>query len=381
METPKRRFNANAVKFGGVHPYVVRTSQNNGRRATIVADDKWLNPGKTISFGQDTATIFYQPEPYFTGDKIKVLSFRHGKLNEKIACYLLTIMRKAFSNFTWGTSSFNEKVLKSVVVSLPIVGCCSRQIDFDYMDAFIRELEKVRVRELEDARIRELGKWFAASGLDNYRLTAKERKALDDWREGKVFLVGYNLGSLFDIHPTRAYKLTNATLFSHDGVNPVITNGSVNNGIGGMSKLSCTESGDMITFSDTTTADSIFYQPIDFVGYPHVQGLYSREIKWTFCQLLYITAQFRKNAIGLNFDYAHKFTRKIASSMEIQFPVVTSSHEIDFDFMETFIKATIKQTIRGVVEWKDREIAATRQAIGGSVGASGISREVPPQGR
>ena len=59
-------------------------------------------------FGQDTATIFYQEKPYFTGDKIKVMSYRDCELNPELACYLLTVMRKAFQNFAWGQSSFNE---------------------------------------------------------------------------------------------------------------------------------------------------------------------------------------------------------------------------------------------------------------------------------
>ena len=372
VETPKRRFNANAVKFGGVHPYVVRTSQNNGRRGTIVADEKWLNPGKTISFGQDTATIFYQPEPYFTGDKIKVMSFLKGALNESVACYFLAAMRKSFASFSWGTSSFNENVLKEVVVSLPVVDEDSRQLDLAYMESYIRELESARVRELE--------KWLRASGFNDCSLTSKERKAVDDYCLGNVPTAVFRIGALFDIHPTRAYKLTNAKLFALDGKNPVVTNGSVNNGIGGCSLLPCTEEGNMITFSDTTTSEAIFYQPNAFVGYPHVQGLYSRVIKWTDRQLLYIVSLFRKMAVGLDFDYAHKFTRKIAADMELLLPVVAKgSREIDFTFIDNFVRAVMKLSIRGVVEWKDREIAATKKSFS-SPSARMSKMDVPEDG-
>lgn len=161
IETPKRRFNANAIKFGGTHPYVVRTSQNNGRRGTIVADDRWLNPGNTISFGQDTATIFYQDTPYFTGDKIKVMQFRHGTLDARIACCLLTVMRKAFSNFTWGTSSFNEDVLRNVEVAVPITP--ADELDFDFMSHFIRAIIKQSIRGVVDWKNHEI----AAMPLDD----------------------------------------------------------------------------------------------------------------------------------------------------------------------------------------------------------------------
>lgn len=140
VDTPQRRFNANAVKFGGVHPYVVRTSQNNGQRETIIADEEWLNPGNTISFGQDTATIFYQPKDYFTGDKIKVMKPLGEPFNERIACFCLATMRKAFSTFAWGRSSFNEKVLKEVEVSLPIT--TGGEIDYAFIETFIRGMMK-----------------------------------------------------------------------------------------------------------------------------------------------------------------------------------------------------------------------------------------------
>lgn len=56
----------------GKYPYVVRMGSNNGQKGYIDEDEKYLNPGNTISFGQDTATMYYQETPYFTGDKIKM---------------------------------------------------------------------------------------------------------------------------------------------------------------------------------------------------------------------------------------------------------------------------------------------------------------------
>ena len=41
----------------------------------------------------------------------------------------------------------------------------------------------------------------------------------------------FKIGSMFDIHPTKAYKLTNSRLFEDGGSNPVVVNSSYNNGI------------------------------------------------------------------------------------------------------------------------------------------------------
>ena len=154
IRTPPKRFNANAVKFGGGHPYVVRTSQNNGQRGCIIADESHLSEGNTISFGQDTATIFYQERSYFTGDKIKVMKFKPCSLDERIAMYLLAVMRKAFSNFRWGSSSFDEKILKNVAVSLPVTP--SGEIDFALMETFIRAIMKKSITDVVAWKDREI---------------------------------------------------------------------------------------------------------------------------------------------------------------------------------------------------------------------------------
>lgn len=152
--SPKKRFNANAVIFDGIYPYVARGSSNNGIRGYITEDEQYLSPAKSLSFGQDTATIFYQPNAYFTGDKIKVMILKNRDLNDELAQYFITVISKAFSTFTWGQSSFNEKILKAVKISLPVTP--DGDIDFDYMERYIRAIEKMTIADVVKYRDREL---------------------------------------------------------------------------------------------------------------------------------------------------------------------------------------------------------------------------------
>ena len=152
--SPKKRFNANAVIFDGIYPYVARGSSNNGIRGYITEDEQYLSPAKSLSFGQDTATIFYQPNAYFTGDKIKVMILKNRDLNDELAQYFITVISKAFSTFTWGQSSFNEKILKAVKINLPITP--DGDIDFDYMERYIRAIEKITIADVVKYRDREL---------------------------------------------------------------------------------------------------------------------------------------------------------------------------------------------------------------------------------
>ena len=134
----------------------------------------------------------------------------------------------------------------------------------------------------------------------------------------------FRVGDLFDIHPTKTYKGNNSDLFDENGKNPVLGNTSINNGIGGYSSKPCTEAGGIITFSDTTTADAIFYQPNPFIGYSHVQGMYPYSTKWSEKSLLYFLTVLKKIAIESGFDYATKFNRKLASEFMVTLPVKCS---------------------------------------------------------
>ncbi len=148
----------------------------------------------------------------------------------------------------------------------------------------------------------------------------------------KSFLVR----DLFDIHPTKAYKLTNKQLFVKDGKVPVVTNTSEKHGRSGFSNLKPTEK-NIITFSDTGTKspDSFFYQEGEFIGYAHVQGMYPKTDDWNRLSLIYLTAILRKKTSGL-YDYSTKMTREIILSMEIELPV-KSDGEIDYKYMEDCI--------------------------------------------
>ena len=146
IKTPKKRFDANKIKFGGLYPYVVRTSTNNGIRGYITENTDFLNEKNTISFGQDTATMFYQKSEYFTGDKIKVFKLKDYELNSKIANFLISVMTKAFSNFSWGSSSFNVKILNEVKILLPLNK--NGEIDFEFMNNFIKAIEKLVIKDV-----------------------------------------------------------------------------------------------------------------------------------------------------------------------------------------------------------------------------------------
>lgn len=163
---------------------------------------------------------------------------------------------------------------------------------------------------------------------------------ISTWKE-------FRIGDLFDIHPTKAYKLTNARLFQNPGSTPVVVNSKFNNGIGGYCDLEPTEPGELITFSDTTSSDSIFCQDDPFIGYPHVQVLYPKgawQDRWSLQSLRFFTVVFRAEASRSGFDFVNKFTRKLAADLFVKLPI-SDSGEPDWDCMESYM-AEVNQEVQ-----------------------------------
>ncbi|WRB41700.1 restriction endonuclease subunit S [Helicobacter pylori] len=145
----KKRFDANKVniyasKTKDTYPYVVRTSLNNGIRGYLKENTNFLNAGNTISFGQDTATMFYQEKPYFTGDKIKILRCKNPSFNKINALFFITSLTKAFRNFSWGSASFSVSIIENQNISLPTNQ--HGKIDFDFMHTLINALMKQTIQ-------------------------------------------------------------------------------------------------------------------------------------------------------------------------------------------------------------------------------------------
>jgi len=112
-------------------------------------------------------------------------------------------------------------------------------------------------------------------------------------------------------------------------------NSSINNGVGGHVNFETTEKGGFITFSDTTTTESIFYQPDDFIGYSHVQIMEHIDNRWNEKSLLYFISIMKKAAEG-KFDYGNKFNRKNAANLNVKLPY--KNNEIYFEYMEKYIE-------------------------------------------
>lgn len=147
VNTYKKRFDANKITVleNGKYPYVVRMSANNGQKGYILEDENYLNDGNTLSFGQDTATVFYQEKPYFTGDKIKILKCKLNSFFKNNALIFVTAISKAFSRFSWGSGSYSVGVISEQYIKLPTK---NGEIDFEHMETLISAIQKLVIKDV-----------------------------------------------------------------------------------------------------------------------------------------------------------------------------------------------------------------------------------------
>ncbi|MCK3655161.1 hypothetical protein A4G19_05130 [Pasteurellaceae bacterium Macca] len=343
MLTPKKRFDANKVELvENGYPYVVRTALNNGVKGYLNEDETFLNERNTISFGQDTATIFYQEKPYFTGDKIKVMKFKKQNFNKKNAQFFLPAMSKAFRTFSWGSSSFSVSILAKVKVWLPVTQ--NNEINLDFMENFVAELEAQRSAELEN--------YLSATGLADYVLTAEEQNALENysylnWQQ-------YNLEYLFG-KSIRGKRLKSADRIS--GNLPFVTAGETDEGI------SAFIGNDVTIFPKNTTTIDMFgsakYRNYEYGADDHIAVVHTQDLKKMAA--LFITSAIHKASYTGKFSYSRNFYAKDADELDIWLP--EKDGKPDYDYMVLLVSAVQKLVIKDVVLYADEKIRATKQVI------------------
>lgn len=337
----------------GSVPYITRTSKNNGQLDSYSDDSgQFTNKGNCITVGIEGAVAFYQPNDFIAG--INVYTLRHERMTERIGLYLCSVLNKQ----SWKYGFVNGRTLgriKAESIQLPLkpgtdeVNYTEDDIDWCYMESTIRELEESTIREL-DAYLKE-------TGLDNYQLTDDEQKLLEQEPTFREFEVG----ELFDVTQGRRLKKSDF----EDGDIPFVMASSRNNGV--VAHLS----NPVTTNENFITADilgNVFYHD-GLVGFGDDNcGLKLKNGKESETIYLYLVGAlscFKSIA-----SYGNKLRGKWYQQQFIKLPVKPGTDEvnyteddIDWDYMAAYVRATEKQVIADVVDYKNEVIATTKELV------------------
>ncbi len=352
-------FDAGNIEFtnksNDTYEFIGRTKENYGLQGYVEYLGVEPNEENTISVSQiGSVHSQLRKNKWYSSQNIFILKPKNIKLFNlmTIAC-----VDKTLSCYKGYSSYPTLKKLKEHYISLPVK---NGNIDYNFMIDLISELEEERISELEEERISELKKYLKVTGLDNYALNSEEEKAIRlldkvEWKEVK-------LGDLFEIRPTKYYKLKNDKIINQDGEVPLISNTSIKNGVMGYSNLEANNIGNSLTCSDTTLgAETMFYQKNDFIGYSHIQHLIPKIENFNNFIAFYIitVSEIVTNA---KYDYGNKFNRQAMNNTKIPMPIDREGN-IDYKYINDLMSAAQKEAIKGVVKYADENIAATKKVV------------------
>lgn len=308
--------------------FVGRTGVNNGISATcgIYKNVKPYPPGLlTVALGGSIGSCFIQQKPFYTSQNVIVLIPKDNITNNAKQFIASIIQKESSLHYQAFVKELNAHIKTDFSIPLPVNN--KNEPNWEYMESYMKNIMQESKQSIEKlSKIKVI-----KSPID-----------ISEWKEFKV-------GDLFDIHPTKHYNdkngkaLPNRDLFNENGKNPVIVNSAYNNGVGGYTNKPCNEKGGIITFSDTTTSDAIFYQENDFVGYSHVQGMYpiKYQNKWTKYSMKFFEVIFHTKADSLGYNFINKFTRDLASRIIVKLPTKMNKYyedEPDWEYMENYMK-------------------------------------------
>ena len=346
IQSSKKIFHGNQVniledKQKDAYPYVVRQTKNNGIRGYLVEDNQYLNPKNTLSFAQDTFTVYYQEEAYFTGNKVKILVPKLNYSTKKTMIFITACFQKSLEKMTWGTGSTVDTI-NSIKIELPLN--YYSEIDFMFIEEIVAELEALRVAELEA--------YLKVTGLKDYNLTKEEEKALE--RFNSINWKSFNLEKLFG-KSTRGRRLKSDDRIP--GNLPFVTAGETDEGVSDFI------GNNVVIFNENTTTIDMFgsskYRNYKYGGDDHIAVVHTEALEKY--SAIFVTSAIHKSSHNGQFSYDKNFYAKDADVLNIMLP--EKSGEPDYDFMKNLISAIHKLVIKDVVDYADKKISVTKLII------------------
>ncbi|PDW60011.1 restriction endonuclease subunit S [Helicobacter pylori] len=334
--------------------------------------------------GANTGATFYQPHEFCVLQDAYAIEFiGDKKLNDKEYLFFVCAISKVIYNnskYEWTNKAGWNKVKNDKVI-LPLKPTAKTQtledIDFDFMEKFIAELEQCRLAELEQCRLAELQAYLKATGLENTTLSSDEENALNVFNGNNsgggntpcgLTWQSFKLGDLFEIEKTLSFNkdaLTQGEDYDY------ITRTSQNQGV--------------LQTTGFVNAENLNPPFTWSLGLLQMDFFY-RKKSWYAGQFMRKITPKAEIKNKINSRTAHYFTTllnalkrpllsvlvrdidKTFREQKIQLPLKPTANtqtleDIDFNFMRTLINALMKQTIQGVVQYCGAKIQAAKEVI------------------
>ena len=288
----------------------------------------------------------YRNYNYGADDHVAVVHTE--KLSKFSSMFITTAIHKSSYAGQFDYSrNFYAKDADDLNISLPTK---NGEIDFEFMESFMAELEAERIGELEA--------YLSATRLKDYALTDEEQQVLDDFENVKF--EEFNVVDLFDVK--NSGNILSRDIIENSGVTPYLCASAENNGVS--SYISYDEKyldkGNCVFIGGKTFV--VTYQEKDFYSndsHNLVLSLKNEEEKSKLNQLYLVTCV--NKSLKHKYSWGDSISNRKIQTDKVSLP--TQNNQPNYAIMEIFISAIQKLVIKEVVLYADRKIKETREVI------------------
>ena len=323
------------------------------------------------SFPKNSITVdifgntFYRDYDFGAGDDTGVYWNDDEEYSKDTMLFFAVAMQKALlGRFSYGKKLRSSQSLKFKMM-LPVK---NDKIDFEFISSFIAELEAERIKELEAERIKELEAYLKVTGFDNYELTKEEQDSLAVIEAKNVLWREFKMEKLFEKISTikLPYKAKELPEEATDNfVLPCLTSSFKNQGLNYYApKNGATILKDVISIPSNSDVYRAYFQSNEFTVLSDAYAIRWKDKSMNISQnqYLFMVMCINKFTDLPIYSYKNKLGGwNMVKNKLVLLPV--KKDKIDFNFMETFINAIKKLTLKSVAEYADKRIAATKEVI------------------
>ena len=339
-------FNKDALTPGNDYDYVTRTSQNQGiLQSTGFVNYENINDAGTWSLGLLQMDFFYRKRQWYAGQFVRKIVPKIS-LSDSSISFFSTILNKQKQVLLSVLVRDVDEVFRNITCLLPTR---DDEIDYEFMERFIAELDA--------QRLAELNAYLSVTGLKDYTLTLEEEQAVKDFGAGNIEWDEYRLGDLFEIENTFSFNKDALTTGNdYDYVTRTSQNQGILQSTGFVNNENINDAG---TWSLGLLQMDFFYRKRQWYA-----GQFVRKIVPKICltdgRISFFSTILNKQKQVLSSVLVRDID-KVFRNTNCLLP--TRESEIDYVFMETLISAIQKLVIKDVVLYADREIEATKNVI------------------
>lgn len=325
----------------GKFPVYSSESTNNGIVGytdfpEFICDDK--HP-VFVTFGDHTRSFNIATNSFSVLDNVKVLL--PIVYNVRCLLWIITVWRKQIPNIGYAR---HWKIAKNCVLKLPTK---NGQIDFEFMENFIAELDAQRIAELDA--------YLSVSKLKDYTLTEEENKVLNDFSNGKIIFDEFAFKEIFNrIEQGKRLKKFDQAPGNIPFIMAGVTNTGVANYISNPIAMFPKNSITIDIFGNT------FYRNFSFGAGDDTGVYWNDSIDYLREDMLYFAVAMKKALEG-KFTYGKKLRSSQSFDFKMKLPV--KNGELNFEVIRNFIAAIQKLVIKDLVFYNDLKMAAAKRAV------------------